>query len=62
MVFRDPEATFPKIVGGGGEGFGGGLAQGEGTLEYWTLGWDIPHQEGGKRSCWSGPKKEGGPY
>jgi hypothetical protein len=47
--------------GGGGKGLGGGLAQGEGTLECRTLGGVIPRQGGGKRSWRSGPDKEGGP-
>jgi hypothetical protein len=40
---------------GGGLGFGGGLAQGEGAIEHWTLGWDIPHQGGrhGELSVWT---------
>jgi len=50
------------VWGGGGEGFGGGPARGKGTLEYRTLGGVIPHQGGGKRICWSGPEKEGGPF
>jgi hypothetical protein len=47
--------------GGGGKGLGGGLAQGEGTLECRTLGGVIPRQGWGKRSWRSGPDKEGGP-
>ena len=54
--------SLTLVCGGGEQGFGGGPARGEGTLEYRTSGGDIPHQGGGgKRSCWSGPEKEGGP-
>ncbi len=49
----------------GGGVFWGGLAQGEGTLECWTLGWDIPHQGGGggaRGAVGLDPKRRGGPY
>jgi hypothetical protein len=55
------EDTTQLGVGGGGEGFGGGPAWGEGTLEYRTLGGVIPHHGGARGSAGLDPKRRGGP-
>ena len=54
-------ARLILVCGGGGvQGFGGGSARGEGTLEYRTPGGDIPHQGGGQEELLVWTRKGGG--